>query len=63
MPIPYPDQVPRLKAFQARHPEIEIISPQSPGGRWTARRNGTVLATAFALYYLLDQLDELLGGA
>ena len=55
------DQVPRLKAFQAAHPEITITNPiDSRSGVWSARRAGEVMATELDLGRLLDRLERLL---
>jgi hypothetical protein len=45
MPPPSPDQVPRLMAFRAEHPDIEIASPaDSRTGMWSAYQGGKILA-------------------
>jgi len=56
----YPDQVPRLKAFQAAHPEIEIRNPADTGGWWSAHRAGKNLCVEQDLGHLLDRLEWLL---
>jgi hypothetical protein len=55
-----PDQVPRLQAFRAAHPDV-IIGPGGLG-TWQARipePNGETVATRYTLRELLDRLDEL----
>jgi hypothetical protein len=60
-PRDQPDQVPRLRAFQAAHPDITIVSPAESGTlRWSARRGGAVLCTELDLAHLLDRLERLL---
>lgn len=53
------DQVPRLQAFRAAHPDIDIRPPGRGRMLWTASRGGSVLATGFDLKRILDQLDRL----
>ena len=61
VPPPSEDQVPRLQAFRAEHPDIEIASPaDSRTGMWSAYQGGKILAVKFGLRALLDRLDELL---
>jgi hypothetical protein len=61
VPPPSEDQVPRLQAFRAEHPDIEIASPaNSHTGMWSAYQGGKILAVKFGLRQLLDRLDELL---
>jgi len=61
-PADHADQVPRLQAFKAAHPDI-TIDPPGPGRlRWIATRDGSVLAERFNLVQLLDQLDRLADG-
>jgi hypothetical protein len=61
-PAGHADQVPRLRAFKAAHPEI-TIDPPGPGRlRWIAMRDGAVLAAHFSLMQFLDQLDKLADG-
>jgi hypothetical protein len=61
VPPPGEDQAPRLQAFRAEHPDIEIASPAgSRTGMWPAYQGGTILAVTFGLRQLLDRLDELL---
>ena len=44
VPPPSEGQVPRLRAFRAEHPDIEIASPAgSRTGRWPAYQGGTIL--------------------
>ena len=58
---PSEDQVPRLEAFRAEHPDIEIASPVgSRTGIWSAYQGGKILVVTFGLCQLLDRLDELL---
>ena len=53
--------MPRLQAFRAEHPDIEIASPVgSRTGMWPAYQGGTILVVKFGLCKLLDRLDELL---
>jgi hypothetical protein len=55
------DQVPRLQAFRAEHPDIETASPAgSRTGMWSAYQGGKILVVTFGLRQLLDRLDELL---
>ena len=61
MPPPSEDQVPRLQAFRAEHPDIEIASPADSGtGMWSAYQGGKILVVKFGLRQPLDRLDELL---
>ena len=61
VPPPSEDQVPRLQAFRAEHPDIEIASPaDSHVGMWPAYQGGKILAVKFGLRALLGRLDELL---
>ncbi len=61
VPPPSEDQVPRLEAFRAEHPDIEITSPaDSCTGMWSAYQRGKILVVKFGLRQLLDHLDELL---
>ena len=61
VPPPGEDQVPRLQAFRAEHPDIEIAGPAgSRTGMWSAYQGGTILVVKFGLCQLLDRLDELL---
>lgn len=58
---PSEGQVPRLRAFRAEHPDIEIASPAgSRTGRWPAYQGGTTLVVKFGLRQLPGRLDELL---
>jgi len=60
VPPPGEDQVPRLQAFRAEHPDIEIASPaDSRTGMWLAYQGGTILVK-FGLCQLPGRLDELL---
>lgn len=56
------DQVIRLKAFQQRHPEIEITSPRKNGSRaWKAvwdTEHGYDEINRFDLRTLLDNLED-----
>jgi hypothetical protein len=57
-----PDQVPRLQAFRAAHPEV--IIGDGGFGTWQARipePNGEIVITRYRLVELLDKLDELTG--
>jgi len=58
-----PDQVPRLLAFRAAHPDVIIGS----GGFGTLQaripeETGETVTTRYTLRELLDKLDELLSG-
>ena len=55
------DQVPRLLAYQARHPEVTITAPGPGSLRWIARDReaGTILAAGDWLSDLLDALEWL----
>ena len=55
-----PDQVPRLTAFRAAHPEVIIGA--GGFGTWQARipeENGETVITRYKLEELLDKLTEL----
>ncbi len=56
------DQVERLWAFEADHPDIEIRKPDYASGArlWSAHRGGLVLCAGPELRVLLDKLDWLL---
>ena len=61
VPPPSEDQVPRLQAFRAEHPDIEIASPAgSHTGLWPAYQGGKILVDKFGLRQLPGRLDELL---
>ena len=61
VPPPSEGQVPRLRAFRAEHPDIEIASPAgSRTGRWPAYRGGKTLVVKFGMRQLPGRLDELL---
>lgn len=61
VPPPSEGQVPRLRAFRAEHPDIEIASPAgSRTGRWPAYQGDKTLVVKFGVRQLLDRLDELL---
>jgi len=61
VPPPGEDQVPRLQAFRAEHPDIEIASPAgSRTGMWPAHQGGTILVVKFGLRQLPGRRDELL---
>ena len=61
VPPPSENQVPRLQAFRAEHPDIEIASLADSGaGMWPAYQGGKILVVKFGLCQLLDRLDELL---
>jgi len=58
----YVDQVPRRQAYEAAHPETEIIYA---GAYWQAiirEEAGETVTTRYTLRELLDKLDELTGG-
>ncbi len=58
-----PDQVPRLRAFRAAHPNV--IIGDGGFGTWQARipePAGETVITRHRLRDLLDKLDELAGG-
>ena len=47
-PSPSENQVPRLKAFRAEHPDIEIARPaDSRTGMWSAYQGGKILVVKF----------------
>ena len=55
-----PDQVPRLHAFRAAHPDV--IIGEAEFGTWQARipePNGETVTSRYTLRALLDRLDEL----
>jgi len=61
VPPPSEDQVPRLQAFRAEHPDIEIASPaDSRTGMWLAYQGGKIPVVKFGLCQLPGRLDELL---
>jgi len=54
------DQVPRLEAFRAAHPDVEIMSPLDTRSLWwKAYQDGKCLAVEHELSLLLDDLDGL----
>jgi hypothetical protein len=58
----YPDQVPRRQAYEAAHPETEIIYR---GAYWQAiirEPDGETVTVRYTLRELLDKLDGLAGG-
>jgi hypothetical protein len=56
----YGDQVPRLLAFQAAHPEITIRRPtQNPFPAWVAERDGRMVVSRLTLKYFMDELEKL----
>jgi hypothetical protein len=57
----FDDAVLRRKRFEDAHPEIAITPPGARSCLWTARRDGTSLASGYQLGTLLDTLDQLLG--
>ena len=60
VPPPGKGQVPRLRAFRAEHPDVEIASPAgSRTGRWPAYRGGKALVVRSGLRQLPGRLDEL----
>jgi len=57
-----PDQVPRLLAFRAAHPDVIVGAGEF--GTWQARipePNGETVVNRYRLVELLDKLDELTG--
>ncbi len=57
-----PDQVPRLLAFRAAHPDVIVGAGEF--GTWQAlipEENGETVVTRHRLCELLDRLDELTG--
>ena len=59
VPPPSENQVPRLQAFRAEHPDIEIASLADSGaGMWPAYQGGKILVVKFGLWQLLDRLGE-----
>jgi hypothetical protein len=57
-----PDQVPRLAAFRASHPDVSVSAGEF--GTWQARipeQNGETFVCRHQLSQLLDRLDTLLG--
>ncbi len=58
-----PDQVVRLAAFRAAHPDVIILPGAGPSGTWEARipePTGETVTIRYTLRELLDKLDELL---
>jgi hypothetical protein len=54
------DQVPRLLAFQAAHPEITIKRPtQNPFPAWVAEQDGRMLVSRITLKYFMDELEQM----
>lgn len=53
------DQVPRLRRFQAEHPDIKFTPPTEAGsgGQWHAHRGDTELAHWYDLRCMLDDLE------
>jgi hypothetical protein len=56
------EAVVRRKQFERAHPEIVITPPGTRTRLWTARRDGTTLASGYQLSFLLDTLSRLLDG-
>jgi hypothetical protein len=55
-----PDQVPRLKAFEAAHPDIRVDNPiDSRTGFWSAFKGSNCICFAYDLRQLLDKLERL----
>ena len=57
-----PDQVLRLAAFRAAHPEVVIKMLEDHRGPWQARipePDGELVITRYILARLLDKLEEL----
>ena len=60
----FSDQVPRLNAFRAAHPDVEIKSPlDTRSAYWKAFRGGVQIGVELDLRRLLDGLETTLGGA
>jgi hypothetical protein len=58
---PSEGQVPRLRAFRAEHPDIEIASPgRLAHGQVAGYQGGKTLVVKFGLRQLPGRLDELL---
>lgn len=58
----YADQVPRREAFEAAHPEVEILY-HGPHWRAVIRRDGTEAEVVrYSLRQLLDKLDKIMNG-
>jgi hypothetical protein len=56
----YGDQVPRLLAFQAAHPEITIKRPTQNAFRaWVAERDGRMVVSRITLKYFMDELEQM----
>jgi hypothetical protein len=55
------EAVVRRRQFEGAHPEIVITAPGTQTCLWTARRDGTRLASGYELSTLLDTLARLLG--
>ena len=58
-----PDQVPRLLAFRAAHPDVIVGAGEF--GTWKARipkPDGETVVNRYRLHELLDKLDQLTGG-
>ena len=57
------DQVVRMQAFKAAHPEIDFLPPEPFVGYWKCFRDGQQIACELDLRRLLDSLDRLTAGA
>jgi hypothetical protein len=56
----YGDQVPRLLAFQAAHPEITIKRPtQNAFPAWVAERDGRMVVSRLTLKYFINELEQM----
>jgi len=53
------DQVPRLEAYKARHPDVDIQPPGAQSAVWRAYREGELIAYGFTLMVFLDRLEAL----
>jgi hypothetical protein len=56
------EAVARRKQFEGAHPEIVITPPGTRNRLWTARRDGTTLASGYQLSFLLDTLGRMVAG-
>ena len=64
-PVPvWNDQVPRLEAFKAAHPDVDVRSPlDTRSAYWKAFRDGVQIAVEHDLRHLLDMLESRLDDA
>ena len=54
--------MPRLRAYQAAHPDTTITPPGPDSLLWVARRDGKIIAAEYWLGQLIDDLEWLADG-